>query len=397
MQIKNLNKTIYYYIIPIIIAIFNALIILIPNLVISSAQNGLKLWFNNIIPSLLPFLIGTNLLIKLGFIDFLGTLLEPLMKKLFNVSGNGAFALILGMFSGYPIGAKITTDLYKQNKLTKVEAQRLLGFTNNSGPLFILGTVGIGMFKSSNLGYLMLIIHYLGAISTGILLKYYKKNDKFTNIVSENYSLKTAFKNLKKARQKENKSFGEILSESVKNALEVIAVIGGFVILFSVIAEILKTFKIFEFIGQYFFPNNLSSLANGFFIGIIEMTNGCNILSFEKTAFAAILAIVIISWSGFSIHAQTISIIGKTDLNIGFYFISKIIHSLLSFIYALISLPLIKYFIENSISQAFNYKIGEILKISNYMFFYVIILILSIAIFSTLHTYTLKYKIKHKK
>ena len=131
-----------YYIIPIMVAIFNIIIIIMPNLVISSAKNGLLLWFNNILPAILPFLIGTNLLIRLGFIDFLGNLLEPFMQKIFNVSGNGAFPLILGMFSGYPIGAKITCELKEKGKISKIEAQRLISFTNNSGPLFIIGTVG---------------------------------------------------------------------------------------------------------------------------------------------------------------------------------------------------------------------------------------------------------------
>mgnify|MGYP003373316309 FL=1 len=81
-HLKNLS----YYIIPLLVAFFNILIIIVPNAVISSAQAGLLLWFNKILPSILPFLIGTNILIHLGFIDFLGVLLDPFMKRFFNVS-----------------------------------------------------------------------------------------------------------------------------------------------------------------------------------------------------------------------------------------------------------------------------------------------------------------------
>ena len=130
--LKNLS----YYIIPLLVAFFNILIIIVPNIVITSAKDGLMLWFNKIIPSILPFLIGTNLLIHLGFIDFLGTLLDSFMKKFFRVSGCGAFALVLGMLSGYPVGAKITASLRENNKISKTEAQRLISFTNNSEPLF---------------------------------------------------------------------------------------------------------------------------------------------------------------------------------------------------------------------------------------------------------------------
>lgn len=63
------------------------------------------------------------------------------MKPLFNVPGEGAFPLIMGIISGYPVGAKIVTNFRKENICTKEEAERLLTFTNNSGPLFIIGTV----------------------------------------------------------------------------------------------------------------------------------------------------------------------------------------------------------------------------------------------------------------
>ena len=70
-----------------------------------------------------------------------GKIIEKPVKKLFNVPGQGAIALIMGIISGYPVGAKIVCDLKKRNICTKEEAERLLAFTNNSGPLFILGTV----------------------------------------------------------------------------------------------------------------------------------------------------------------------------------------------------------------------------------------------------------------
>ena len=58
----------------------------------------------------------------------------------------GAFALAMGITSGYPVGAKVAKDLYNNKLCTKIEAERLLSFTNSSGPLFIIGTVGISMF-----------------------------------------------------------------------------------------------------------------------------------------------------------------------------------------------------------------------------------------------------------
>ena len=174
MRNKPAVKNPTIYIIPIIVTFFNILIILFPSQIIVSAKNGLLLWFNNVIPSLLPFIIGANILSLTGFINFIGEILEPITQKLFKISGCGAFALIMGFISGYPMGAKITASLYENNQITETEAQKLIMFTNNSGPLFILGTVAVSMFKVPKVGTIILLAHYLSALSIGVLLRYYK-------------------------------------------------------------------------------------------------------------------------------------------------------------------------------------------------------------------------------
>ena len=79
------------------------------------------------------------------------------MRPVFNVDGKGSFCFIMGLISGYPIGAKIACEFRKQNICSKIECERLLSFTNNSGPLFIVGTVGISMFGNTSIGLLLLI------------------------------------------------------------------------------------------------------------------------------------------------------------------------------------------------------------------------------------------------
>ena len=106
-----------------------------------ACKNGLNLWFQAVVPSLLPFFIACELLSNTNIIDFLGIKLKKIMRPIFNVPGEGAFPFIMGIISGYPVGAKIATNLRKDNLCTKEEAERLLTFTNNSGPLFIIGTV----------------------------------------------------------------------------------------------------------------------------------------------------------------------------------------------------------------------------------------------------------------
>ena len=119
--------------------IFSLLIYSKSNLV--AAKSGLLLWANSVLPSLLPFFIATELLGYTNVVSLCGKLLNKLMRPIFNVPGEGAFALLMGIISGYPVGAKIVANLKEQKLCTATEAERLIAFTNNSGPLFIIGTI----------------------------------------------------------------------------------------------------------------------------------------------------------------------------------------------------------------------------------------------------------------
>ena len=140
------------------------------------AKDAFMLWVNNVIPSLLPFFICIDLLKHTSFIKIIGKLLTPIMKPLFGVPGSGAFAIAMGITSGYPTGAKVSAELYSKNECNKTEAERLLAFTNTSGPLFIIGAVGIGLFQSHQIGLLLLLTHFLASLTVGLIFRKYSSN-----------------------------------------------------------------------------------------------------------------------------------------------------------------------------------------------------------------------------
>ncbi len=127
--------------ISIIFVLFTIFLVIFSKSNLTAAKNGLKLWANNVVPSLLPFFIVTNLLSHTNVIKYVSKACNKFMRPIFNVPGECAYAFILGLISGYPVGAKIVTDLKDNNLCTTEEAERMLCFTNNSGPLFIIGTV----------------------------------------------------------------------------------------------------------------------------------------------------------------------------------------------------------------------------------------------------------------
>ena len=301
---------------------------------IIAVKEGLNLWINNVIPSLFPFFIATEILCNTSIINLLGRILEKPAIFLFNVPGESVFALIMGTISGYPSGAKIVSNLKSQEILSLEEAERLISFTNNSGPLFILGTVGISLLKDSHIGYILLISHIISCIFVGIIFRNWKKSKK-SNI------------RIKKVKEYNNKNvsikdFGEILGNSIRNSIITITNIGGFIVLFSVIISILNLSGFFDIMSIIFDKMNISKeIGNGIISGLIELTNGVkNISLLPLTKFNICIISFLIGFGGLSVLFQVYSIIAKENISIKPYFYGKLLQGILSFFitYLLMSL-----------------------------------------------------------
>lgn len=277
----------------------------------NSVKSGLILWFNFVLPALLPFMIGINLLKKTPFPILLSKILSPISNRLFGISSFGIFAVVSGMLSGYPMGAKLVSELYSENKLTKSEAQYLLSFTNNSGPLFIIGTVGAGLLKNKDIGLFLLIIHYISALLIGIFLPKPKAKISILN-TSDDFNLGTELKN------------------SIYNGIEAIVLVGGYIIFFSIICTILQTMLI---------NLNISKYLRAVLYGILEITNGCKELtSINKHSLSLISGII--AFGGLSIHSQSIGYISSTDLSCSKYILSKAVQGILAFSLCMLLYPL---------------------------------------------------------
>src|SRR5690554_1921274 len=129
-----------------LLVILTGVIIIYPEVSFRASLEGLKLWFEVILPALLPFFIMSDFLMGFGVVHFLGSLLEPVMRPVFKLPGLGGFAVAMGLAAGYPMGAKITGDLVRSKQITTSEGERLVSFANTANPLFLMGAVAVGMF-----------------------------------------------------------------------------------------------------------------------------------------------------------------------------------------------------------------------------------------------------------
>ena len=327
-KLKNL-------IIPFLFILFAISLILFSSSNLLAARNGLELWANSVIPSLFPFFVATELLSYTPFINIVGKYVNKFMKPLFNVRGEGSFAFIMGIISGYPVGAKIACNLRNSNICTKEECERLLAFTNNSGPLFIIGTVGIGMFGNSTIGVLLLITHILACISVGIVFRFWKIS---SNKSSQNLLIKSS-----KYLQSDNvnlSNLGEVIGKSISNSISTILNIGGFLVIFSVIISILKNSNVLLILNPIFeFLHIPTKIGEGFLLGIVEITNGIFAISNipqKKLSVNIILSAFLLGCGGISILLQVWSITSKTDLCIKPYVIGKILHGTFAAFYTFV-------------------------------------------------------------
>ena len=110
-------------------------LVIYPQAAVQAAKDGLNLFLNVVFPSLLPFFILSEIMLGLGVVHFIGVLFEPLMRPLFNVPGEGAFVLSMGLAAGYPMDAVITSRFRKQGMCSKVEAERMLAYSNTADPV----------------------------------------------------------------------------------------------------------------------------------------------------------------------------------------------------------------------------------------------------------------------
>ncbi|NLK43438.1 MAG: sporulation integral membrane protein YlbJ [Tissierellia bacterium] len=337
-----------------IIIILLIRVVLNPSLSLKSAKDGILIWLNILLPSLLPFFIISEILIGFGFVDFIGKLLKPLMKPLFNVPGEGAFPLTMSMLSGYPVGAKLTSRLREKNLITKEEGNRLICFSSTSGPLFMLGAVSIGMLGDSSLIPLIIIPHYLSILVLGLFIGSFNAKDKYVKIDNKSGNLWQEIQDTYFSWLKTKKSIGSLITSSVKESMDSILIIGGLVIFYSVLVETLFNINLIQKIIIDFsnFLSMDSQLIKGIIVGFFEMTTGCkNIAEANINIMYKILAInFVIGWSGISVHSQALSFINNTDLNGKLYIISKFFHGLLSSAFGFV---LYSYKFRNYIQPAF--------------------------------------------
>ena len=293
-----------------------------PQEAMEAAREGLRLCYNVILPSLFPFFVLSALVVDLGLAGYIGRALEGIMRPLFNVPGACASAFALGFVGGYPVGARTALSLYQKGMCTKTEAERLLAFCNNSGPAFILGVVGAGVFASSKVGLLLYLAHAAASVCVGLLFRFYKREGKR--------------RERRASPTFEAERITVAFTGAIKNSFLSTLNICAFVVFFTVVIKLLFLSGLLPglagILGALLSPLGFSTRwAERLLTGLIELTSGVWTLTGDgSTSGKLSMAAFLLGWAGLSVHCQVLSFIGGSGLSVRTYIGGKLLHGGLS-------------------------------------------------------------------
>ena len=293
------------------------LMVIFPNLCISSVYSGLAVWAKCVVPSLFPFMFFTKLLTNLNVIHKLTNKTSKLTSWLFKAPQISSYIFLMSIISGYPVGAKLVSEYQKMGILTPKQATKICTFASTSGPLFIIGSVGTAMMGSPKLGYILFASHIVGAILNGIIYrKFFVENIEKLPEISKN---------------NEN-----ILQNSMKDSILSVLTVGGFIAIAFLVIEIFNHLGLllpFDFLFQKIL--NIFGVdvgANALSSGLLEVSKGALMLSSLPLSpkIMTTIASFLIGFGGICVLMQSIAFLKDAKVNLKFYTLQKFTHGILS-------------------------------------------------------------------
>lgn len=273
-----------------------------------SARRALSLFAGTVVPSLFPFAVAASLLFELHALDPLARRLHRLTQHYFGFGGHFAYLFGCSALSGYPIGAKLTADLFSQGCLSREEAEALLGCVSTSGPMFLYAGVCLNMLHAPRLAVYLLLPHYLAALTCCLL-----SGRRFARKHSSSPLLLPSAKSL---------PWSEALSRAVTSCTKSMLSVCALMVIYGVGIDLLGTLLL-RFFPQWALPGKLA-------LGLCELTTGCANSTLLPGQARLVYLSFLCAFGGLCIHAQTASLAAAASLRLRHFWIHKGIQGLLS-------------------------------------------------------------------
>ena len=296
------------------------LMLWMPEEAAEGARCGLSVCAGVILPSLFPFLVLSSLLSAAGLPDALAKRALPLLTRL-GLPAAGAAPFLLGLCSGYPVGARAVAEAVERGAVTPEEGARLLPWCNNTGPGFIIGVAGSAVFGSVCCGVQLYLAHVLAALTLALL---FGRGGK----ARPNGTAAAYFR-------PESTSFPACVSAAADTALHLCA----YVVFFSMLTRLLQCSGAFSAITATLAAQLGVELRWGTALlsGLLELGSGIAALRGAPAAPVHLaLAAFLLGFGGLSVHAQTAYAVSGAKIRCARHFAGRIVHGLLSAAYVLL-------------------------------------------------------------
>lgn len=289
-------------------------ILVYPAEALKAAREGLNLWLNVMIPTLLPFLILTGILVQTGLISRLLASFKKPWKIIFGSSPAGAYAVLVGMLCGYPMGAKTASDLYENGQITKKEAEYLLTFVNQPSPVFVRTYLCQICLNDRVPFSKMMLILFASEWMTAQFFRFiiFRKKKYFGE------------ETVTKKETPATSSSEAFLDVSIMNGFETVTRLGGYILMFSILSACISHFW------------NMKNLIGYTLSGILELTTGlCRLQNANiHMQWKYLLTLFLTAFGGICITFQTRSLVTR-KLSMLPYITAKLLNGITTVLFAL--------------------------------------------------------------
>lgn len=279
---------------------------------LSCAKSGMTLWLNTLIPTLLPFIILTGILSRIDGIQKILSPLDSFFRIFLGTGSWGGYIFILGILCGYPLGAKLASDLYASHKISKKEALYLTTFCNNPSPAFVITYLSRLCLKN----VVSPLLIFGSIFSADLICMLFFRFAVYKNSLSDYQTSLSPKNTISKTVPQKN-----LLDVSIMNGFETITRLGGYILLFSILAGCIR----------YYHP--LPAFYQYLLLGFTEITTGLSLIASSglPSAIRIFISVSATASGGLCILAQTRSILHH-DLSLLPYAVSKCISAVFSII-----------------------------------------------------------------
>ena len=281
-----------------------------PDVAIEYITSGLRLCAVTVIPSLFPFLVLSELIVSGGIGRLLLRPVSGLLAGLFRLPPDGCCAILLGMFCGFPVGARAAVSAYDAGRLTRDEAERVICASTNPSSAFLLNAVGVSLHGNRRYGSALLTVTLLSALLIGILLgRMPKKDDSSASPAKSTVAVP-------------QKSGAQFFTDAIRSALTGMLTVCAYVVFFSAFCGTLTVLAD---------RLRLSEADRAAVFCVFEVSGGVSVASALGTPYlSAALTAFAVGWSGFSVHCQVLSVCDGRGFRMRRYFLCKLLHGALT-------------------------------------------------------------------